>query len=107
MKKVSILFALLVFGVKFTHSRPVEPDLKNGSVSGKFMDKISQQPIPYPVIVLKPSNDSQVVTGGIMEEDCFFELKHLEEGSYKFKVQFIGYKIYSRQIIISKERTKA
>lgn len=106
MKKVILLFALFCYGVNSAYVNPPNTNLKIGSVSGKIIDKTLQQPIAYAAVVLKPSNSSETTTGGITLEDGTFEIKSLEEGSYTFEVQFIGYKTYSKQITISKENRK-
>ena len=101
MKKVALLFALLFCGVLFSNeSDPT--DLKNGSVKGRVIDKTLQQPVAYAAVVIINPENNGTVTGGITQEDGNFEIKKLPEGSFRFEVQFIGYKTYSRAIDVTK-----
>ncbi len=106
MKKVLLLLAVFLCITTFANTPPTESDLKIGSVSGKVIDKILQQPIAYAAIVIKTQDGSNDRTGGITREDGTFEVKDLPEGDLIFEVQFIGYKTHSQQITISKKDRK-
>lgn len=102
MRKVSILFAMLFCIAVFSN----DPDLKNGSVSGRVIDKTLQQPVAYAAIVIINPQNNSTITGGITQDDGNFEIKRLPEGNFRFEVQFIGYKTYSRAITINKDSKK-
>ena len=104
----SLVWACAFLLYTFSHaSGTTDPsDLKIGSISGKVVDKALQQPVPFAAIVLKSIEDNSTISGGITAEDGTFELKKLEEGTFLFEVQFIGYKTYSQQVVISKENRK-
>ncbi len=105
MKKVLLLFAVFLCITTFANTPP-ESDLRIGSVTGKIIDKVLQQPIAYAAIVIKTKDGSNDKTGGITQEDGTFEIKNLPEGDLIFEVQFIGYKTHSQQITISKKDRK-
>ena len=105
MRKVSLIITLLLCGVIFANDTDPS-DLKIGTVSGRVIDKILQQPVAYAAIVIKNLEDSATVTGGITQDDGNFEIKKLPEGTFTFEVQFIGYKTHSQQITISKDNRK-
>ena len=107
MRKVVLLFALFYYGV-ITANNLTDPttDLKNGSISGKVIDKNLQQPIAYATIVIKSQNVSNNITGGITNEDGSFEIKGLPEGDLILEVQYIGYKTHSQELTISKRNKK-
>ncbi|NND16654.1 MAG: TonB-dependent receptor [Eudoraea sp.] len=105
MKLALWALALLFYAVA-TANITDPTDLKIGTISGKVIDKSLQQPVPFAAIVLKSAEDNSTVSGGITTEDGNFEIKKLEEGTYIFEVQFIGYKTYSQQIEISKKNRK-
>lgn len=104
MKKVLLLFALFYYGVNsanlaITNSEPIL-----GSISGKVLDAILNQPIAYGAIVLKSEDSSKEKTGSITHEDGTFMIKDITEGKYILEVQYIGYKTYSKHITVSKEK---
>ncbi|WP_299528530.1 TonB-dependent receptor [Ulvibacterium sp.] len=106
MKKVLLLLAIFPCIALFANTPPSKSDLRIGSVTGKVIDKLLQQPIAYAAIVIKTQDGSNDKTGGITKEDGTFEVKDLPEGDLIFEVQFIGYKTYSQQITISKRERK-
>jgi len=105
MRKVCLLFALLISTAVFP-SDPDPSDLRNGSVSGRVIDKTMQQPVAYAAIVILNPVDNSTITGGITKDDGNFEIKKLPEGSFRFEVQFIGYKTHSQTISIAKDSKK-
>ncbi|MEL4308216.1 TonB-dependent receptor domain-containing protein [Joostella sp. CR20] len=79
---------------------------KLGTITGTVIDKSLQQPIPYATVVVK--KDGSTLVGGITNDDGTFELTNIEEGSYLFEVQFIGYNTFSKAVVISaKNKTVA
>lgn len=63
---------------------------KNAEISGKVIDKTTNESLPYVSIVVK-ENDA-TVTGGITEENGEFTIKNLEPKNYSVAIQFMGYK---------------
>jgi len=106
MKKVILLFALFCYGALFANYSVFPSDLKDGSITGKVLDKGLQQPIAYAAIVIKSEDGSETITGGITEEDGTFKITKLPEGILTFEIQFIGYKTHSQKITISKDKKK-
>ncbi|MCW5517376.1 TonB-dependent receptor domain-containing protein [Muriicola sp. Z0-33] len=108
MKKLSLLIALLFCGALFPNNPDTDPDpdLKNGSVRGSVVDKTLGQPVAYAAIVIINPEDNSTITGGITEDNGNFEIKKLPEGNFRFEVQFIGFKTYSKQISVSKDTKK-
>lgn len=87
-----------------THAQNSVPQTnfaKLGTIKGTVIDKSLQQPIPYATVAIKKGGTA--VTGGITNDDGTFELTNIEDGSYVFEVQFIGYNSFSKAITISKE----
>jgi outer membrane receptor protein involved in Fe transport len=70
-----------------------------GSVSGKVIDKTTNQPLPY-VNVSILEND-KIITGGITQENGNFNIKNLALKSYKVEIQFMGYKKITKNITLS------
>ncbi len=63
-----------------------------GSITGKVVDK-ANNPIPYATISIK--EDDKVLTGGITNEQGFFEVKNVPLKNLTVDVQFIGYKSFT------------
>ncbi|MFT7187151.1 MAG: iron complex outermembrane receptor protein, partial [Sediminicola sp.] len=106
MKKVILLFALLFCGVNSANHLKHPTDLKNGEVSGVILDQNTKQPIPYASIVIKSQTDLITITGGISQDDGSFLIAELPEGNLLLEIQFIGYKSFSKIIIITKDIIK-
>lgn len=74
-----------------------------GRISGTVIDGELNEPIPYATISI---NDKQgnLVTGNTSAEDGTFVIDKVNAGEYTLKVQFIGYKAFTREISISTDR---
>lgn len=70
-----------------------------GIISGKVVDKNSEEPLPYVTIVVKNSND--IITGGITDDKGEFLIKGLALQSFEVEVQFMGYKTQKISIELS------
>ncbi|MCF8716215.1 TonB-dependent receptor [Joostella atrarenae] len=102
MKNFILLCMVTITAI--THAQNSAPQTnfaKLGTIKGTVIDKSLQQPIPYATVAIK--KDGTAVTGGITNDDGTFELTNIEDGSYVFEVQFIGYNSFSKAITISKE----
>lgn len=106
MKKSLLLLALFIYCSVSASNPKLISNLRIGSITGRVVDRALQEPIPYASIVIKSEDGSEVITGAITQEDGFFEVDGLTEGSFIVEVQYIGYKTYSQQISISKDNRK-
>ena len=104
MKKLFLFVALALCGIQSNYSNSNDPETALGSISGTVVDNALQQPVAYAAIVIKSENGTETITGGITEDDGSFEIKKLPDGTFVLEVQFIGYKTYSQELIISKNR---
>lgn len=79
----------------------VKPTLLDspGSISGKVVDKKSNQPLPYVNVIIKES--AKFITGGITSDKGIFVIKNLELKNYTVEIQFMGYKTISRTANLS------
>lgn len=106
MKKVILLFALFCYGAISANTLPDPSDLKIGTVTGKVIDNLLQQPVAYAAIVIKSEDGTKTITGVITTDEGTFEIKDLPEGNLILEVQFLGYKTSSQPITISKSKRK-
>lgn len=72
----------------------------HGTVSGKIIDKSSQEGIPFVTIAIKLKVDSSTVTGGLSEEDGRFSISGLVDGNYMVSCAFIGYKAVDIPLLV-------
>ncbi len=99
MKKI-ILLILLVTSVN-SFAQLAKSELpKPGSVTGKVIDKTTNEALPYVNIVVRDFA-KKIITGGITDEQGLFKIKDIPKGKSIIEVQFIGFKIYSKQISIT------
>ncbi|HLW18890.1 MAG TPA: TonB-dependent receptor, partial [Cyclobacteriaceae bacterium] len=68
-------------------------------LKGRVTDRSSGNPLEFANIALLSPSDSAVVTGGMTDLDGSFDFQ-AEAGSYIFRVGFIGYDSYFRDIAI-------
>lgn len=78
---------------------------KPGTVSGKVIEKLTNQPLPYVNIVIYDTA-KKVITGGITDETGMFSIKNIPEGVASVEVQFIGFKTITKAITIDKKNKK-
>jgi outer membrane receptor protein involved in Fe transport len=99
MKK--ILVSLILFVCINSFAQLTKSNLpKPGVVSGKVIDSDSKQVLPYVNIVIRDMA-KEIITGGITDEKGVFEIKDIPKGKSIVEVQFIGFKIFSREINIT------
>lgn len=73
----------------------------SGSVQGLVIDAKLNQPLPYVTVIIE-NNAGETLTGGITDNDGNFKVNSLAEGTYNVKIQYIGFKPYTRKIEITK-----
>jgi len=78
---------------------------RNGSISGKIIDKTTKEPLPYVTIVIKDM-EAKTITGGITNDNGVFEINKIPEGPSIVEIQFIGYKTISKEINIGSGNLK-
>ncbi|MBG6110644.1 outer membrane receptor protein involved in Fe transport [Flavobacterium sp. CG_9.10] len=99
------LILVCIFGtvISMQAQNSVKPTLleNSGSISGKVIDKKSNEPIAYVNIVVKEEN--KVLTGVITSDKGMFLIKNLPLKNYTLEIQFIGYKTVTKSISLSPE----
>jgi len=87
MKPIFLVTMFLIIAVS-------EPVLGNetakGTISGKVVDALSNQPLEYTSLVLISAIDSSMVDGTITSTDGSFSFKKIEKGNYILEAHFIG-----------------
>ena len=78
---------------------------KTGTVIGKVIDTETQEELPYVSIVIK-NTKNVIVTGGITDEKGQFEIKKIPVGKNNIEIQYIGYKIETRNVNFTNQNSK-
>jgi outer membrane receptor protein involved in Fe transport len=76
-----------------------------GSVTGKVVDKTTNEPLPYVNVIVKEAN--KFITGGITSDKGIFYIKNLDLKNYTVEIQFMGYKTVTRSITLSADNKNA
>lgn len=102
MRNRLIVVTLLFSSILLAKGVAPNPEIILGSISGKVVDQVGQQPVAYAAIVIKSASDNSTITGGITNENGTFQINKIPVGSFIVEVQFIGFKTYKRQVTLSK-----
>lgn len=105
MKQLLTLCTLFFSSLIISQTAP-PPPAKIGTVSGKIIDQVLKEPVPYASVIIKSKADGSTLTGGITDDSGVFEITDVPEGTLIFEAQFIGYKTYRKEITISSGNRK-
>ena len=101
MRRILLLLVLILstsaFAKKENDNLP-----RPGKISGKVIDKLTKEPLPYVNIIIRDAA-KKVLTGGITNEEGLFTIPKVPEGKNIVEIQFIGYKTISREVTIGKK----
>ncbi len=105
LKLILICFIGTLFSMQAQTS--VKPSIleKSGIITGKIIDKKTNEPLPYVNIVIKESNN--VITGDITSDKGTFIIKNLALKNYIVEIQFMGYKTITKAISLTSEEKSA
>ena len=98
MKHLFLSFLLFTSAISMAFTDPL------GKISGSVIDLELNEPIPYATIIINDM-EGNLVTGITSSDDGTFLIDNIKAGDYIFKVQFIGYKTYSKDIHIDRNNT--
>ena len=105
MKRLLFLCAVL-FSITAVHATDPDPKTdKLGTISGKVLDAILKEPLPYVNVIIK-NTSGEIITGGITLDEGTFEIKKIIEGNIIVSVQYIGYKTYNKEVDFGKGNYK-
>ena len=88
LKLLALFLILLVSTINFAQENSKSNKVK---VSGKVLDKATNQPLEYTTITLQNVLNSSDITGGITNNKGGFEFE-VNPGLYDIKIEFISYK---------------
>ncbi|MFV8346585.1 TonB-dependent receptor domain-containing protein [Flavobacterium sp. ZB4P13] len=103
LKLILICFIGTLFSMQAQTSVKSSILESSGEISGKIIDKKTNEPLPYVNIVVK--ENSKVITGGITSDKGTFQIKNLALKDYTVEIQFMGYKTISKSAKLTEDRS--
>lgn len=103
MKQLFLAITLLLGSIlNASTGDPKNPADKIGTITGTVIDKQLKEPIPFVTVSIKDAS-GEILTGGITDDSGAFEIKGIPAGDNTVSIQFIGYKIYTTPISVSRK----
>ncbi|MGH2666815.1 TonB-dependent receptor domain-containing protein [Flavobacterium sp.] len=101
--KLKLLLICILAQFVSMHAQTSAPNnfINPGSITGKIVDKKTNEPIPYATVTVKDAG--KVVSGAISKENGTFTVGNLELKNFTIEVQFMGYKKYEGNFNLSSE----
>ncbi|WP_373058930.1 outer membrane beta-barrel protein [Zunongwangia sp. H14] len=94
MKQLFFIITLFTISISHAFNEPL------GKITGLVIDAELQEPIPYATIIINDA-EGKLVTGITTGDNGSFTINKVDDGSYQLKVQFIGYKTFTKDLDIS------
>jgi outer membrane receptor protein involved in Fe transport len=89
--KLKILLICILAQFANLYAQTSVPETPNsGSISGKIIDKKTNEAIPYASVTVKEG--AKILTGGITKENGTFTISNLKLQELTIEIQFMGYK---------------
>lgn len=80
-------------------------NVRTGSISGRVMDSVLTEPLPYVNIIVKDLKGN-TITGAITTEDGKFSINKIPEGAVVVDISYMGYKVVSKSVTLGKNNYK-
>ena len=74
-------------------------------ISGRIIDKVTTQPVPFVSVALYSQPDSVVVSGTLTDSTGRYRLDNLKPGTYTVSTFFVGYKPVSVPVTVVRGQT--
>ncbi|HEY0091189.1 MAG TPA: carboxypeptidase-like regulatory domain-containing protein, partial [Flavobacterium sp.] len=91
MKNLQVLLTVLFIALFLSSSAQDAPSSRKIKLTGKVVEKNSQQPLEYATVTLFTPGGTKVVTGGVTNTKGEFDMD-VNPGTYDIKVEFISFK---------------
>lgn len=99
---IAITFTfLLIFSTSMAQPNAEKYLPTIAGISGKVIDKKTQEPLPYVTVTIENEN-GEILTGGITDDNGFFTISSIPVGTVNVKIQYIGFISYSKELTIEK-----
>jgi len=88
---VILLLSISIVNAQFPGFGRKKGKTIKGNISGKIIDKTTNEPVAFATIALKKAGKEEVVNGVISDEDGKFKLGEVVNGKYDVVISFLGY----------------
>ncbi|MCH7785802.1 MAG: TonB-dependent receptor [Bacteroidetes bacterium] len=85
------LLTILFIGLFVTTTFAQRPEQKEVIITGKVIDKDSNQPLEYATIAFFSKRQNKIITGGITDDKGTFSIK-VPSGTYDILIEYISFK---------------
>ena len=92
MKNFQRALTLLLLMVSFLGFSQERPQAKKVKVTGKVIDKVTNQPLEYTTVTFQNTKNPSDIAGGITDAKGEFQFE-INAGVYDVKVEFISFKV--------------
>ncbi|GAA4319715.1 outer membrane beta-barrel family protein [Pontixanthobacter gangjinensis] len=99
MKQLTLFLCLLSTTISLALNDPI------GQISGTVIDRELKEAIPYATVILNDT-EGELVSGVTTNEDGSFLITGIKAGNYMFKVQFMGYKTFTKEVSLERNNSK-
>jgi outer membrane receptor protein involved in Fe transport len=104
MKKIKFFLTLALLLTTLLNYSQQKPEGKKVRITGKIVDKVSNQPLEYSTISLVNTTTNKITAGGITDAKGDFSFD-ASPGTYNVKVEFISFKPLEIKGKVIKENT--
>src|SRR6056297_3064423 len=112
MKRILLLTTAIILSLSTNAQRPgggranMANMPKEGVITGKIIDKSTDQPMEYANVVIYSKRDSSLVGGTISNPDGSFKIEQVPYGRFYLTANFIGYNKIQKDSIMILPRSK-
>ncbi|MDW3193014.1 MAG: TonB-dependent receptor [Cytophagales bacterium] len=77
---------------------------QSGSItlSGKIIDQVNNEPLPFATAVIKNKIDSSLIKGSVADLEGYFQISGIAPGTYLLEVSFAGYQVKTQDLFVGK-----
>ena len=104
MKNIKLFLTLALVLSSILNYSQQKPEVKKVKVTGKIVDKNTNQPLEYSTISLVNTTTNKITAGGVTNDKGVFEFD-ANTGNYDIKVEFISFKSLEIKGTLIKEDT--
>jgi len=101
MRYLLLLFtALVICGANVGYSQPAQPRESVQGVKVMVLDSTRNQPIEFATVSITQQGAQKPLKYGLTNQSGKAELNGVPNGSYTLKVEYMGYKTYSKNVVV-------
>ncbi|MEM1001925.1 MAG: outer membrane beta-barrel protein, partial [Bacteroidota bacterium] len=103
--KFFIALCMAISSIAMYAQPSADYNVKTGSVSGRVIDSLLTEPLPYVNVIIK-DQAGNTITGAITADDGTFLIKKIPEGNIIVEISYMGYQLVSKPLVLGKNNYK-